>query len=78
MGDVERAPRHHGAASRGLATTHLALPYDNEAAARLAAANGFPQWAASLTNGWVGTESLDRSRFMICFETHMRSTLASC
>ena len=39
-------------------TTHLAVPYDHEAAARLAAANGFPQWAASLTNGWVGPESL--------------------
>ena len=42
----------------GWHTTLLALPYDHEAAARLAAANGFPQWAASLTSGWVGPESL--------------------
>ena len=38
--------------------TLLAVPYDHEAAARLAAGNGFPQWAASLTGGWVGPESL--------------------
>lgn len=42
----------------GWHTTLLAVPYDHEAAARLAAENGFPQWAASLTSGWVGPESL--------------------
>jgi len=44
--------------SAGWYTTLLAVPYDHEAAARLAAGNGFPQWAASLTSGWVGPESL--------------------
>ncbi|WEK05205.1 MAG: metallophosphoesterase family protein [Candidatus Devosia phytovorans] len=44
--------------SAGWHTVLLAVPYDHAAAARLAAANGFPQWAASLTNGWVGPESL--------------------
>ena len=42
----------------GWQTSLLAVPYDHVEAARLAAANGFPQWAASLTNGWVGPESL--------------------
>lgn len=42
----------------GWHTMLVAVPYDHEAAARMAAANGFPQWAASLTNGWVGPESL--------------------
>ncbi len=42
----------------GWHTTLLVVPYDYEAAARLATANGFPQWAASLTSGWVGPESL--------------------
>lgn len=38
--------------------TLLSVPYDHDQAARLAAANGFPQWAASLTGGWVGPQSL--------------------
>lgn len=42
----------------GWQTMLLAVPYDHAEAARLASANGFPQWAASLTNGWVGPESL--------------------
>lgn len=42
----------------GWHTSLLAVPYDHAEAARRAAANGFPQWAASLTNGWVGPESL--------------------
>lgn len=42
----------------GWHTHFLAVPYDHEAAARRAADNGFPQWAQSLTNGWVGPESL--------------------
>ncbi|SEQ05450.1 phosphoesterase, MJ0936 family [Devosia sp. YR412] len=42
----------------GWHTMLLSVPYDHEEAARLAAGNGFPQWAASLTGGWVGPESL--------------------
>lgn len=42
----------------GWHTQLLAVPYDHNAAARMAADNGFPQWADSLTNGWVGPESL--------------------
>lgn len=42
----------------GWHTSLLAVPYDHGEAARQAAANGFPQWAQSLTNGWVGPESL--------------------
>lgn len=42
----------------GWHSTLLAVPYDHAEAARRAAANGFPQWAASLSNGWVGPESL--------------------
>ena len=48
---IERRPS-------GWHTNLLAVPYDHAEAARLAAANGFPQWAQSLTNGWVGPESL--------------------
>ncbi|WP_332691581.1 metallophosphoesterase family protein [Devosia sp.] len=42
----------------GWHTSLLAVPYDHDEAARQAAANGFPQWAQSLNNGWVGPESL--------------------
>ena len=42
----------------GWHTNLVVVPYDHAEAARRAAANGFPQWAASLTNGWVGPESL--------------------
>ncbi|MET3924464.1 metallophosphoesterase family protein [Devosia sp. 2618] len=42
----------------GWHTHFLAVPYDHEEAARRAADNGFPQWAQSLTNGWVGPSSL--------------------
>lgn len=42
----------------GWHTMLLAVPYDHAQAAQLAAANGFPQWGASLTGGWVGPESL--------------------
>ncbi|RYE87663.1 MAG: metallophosphoesterase [Hyphomicrobiales bacterium] len=34
------------------------VPYDWAAAARTAAANGFPQWQAPLETGWVGPEGL--------------------
>lgn len=42
----------------GWRTALMVVPYDHDEAARLASAHGFPQWAASLTNGWVGPESL--------------------
>jgi predicted phosphodiesterase len=38
--------------------TFRALPYDHEAAARLAEQNGFPQWHAALTTGWAGMKGL--------------------
>jgi putative phosphoesterase len=34
------------------------VPYDWTAAAEAAIANGFPQWKAALTTGWVGPEGL--------------------
>ncbi len=34
------------------------VPYDHEAAARQAEANGFPGWRLALTTGWVGPEGL--------------------
>lgn len=34
------------------------VPYDWTAAAAAAIANGFPQWEAALTTGWVGPEGL--------------------
>jgi predicted phosphodiesterase len=42
----------------GWHTALFAVPYDHIEAARLAVAHGFPQWAASLTHGWAGAESL--------------------
>jgi putative phosphoesterase len=42
----------------GWHTALFAVPYDHAEAGRIAVANGFPQWADSLTNGWVGPESL--------------------
>jgi putative phosphoesterase len=38
--------------------TFRAIPYDHEAAARLAEQNGFPQWREALTTGWVGMQGL--------------------
>lgn len=35
-----------------------AVPYDTEAAASMAAKNGFPQWGESIRFGWAGPESL--------------------
>jgi putative phosphoesterase len=35
-----------------------AVPYDHFAAARQAAANGFPQWRDVLVTGWAGTDGL--------------------
>ncbi len=35
-----------------------AVAYDWDAAAQLALANGFPNWTAALTTGWVGAEGL--------------------
>ncbi|MEP7240873.1 MAG: metallophosphoesterase family protein [Devosia sp.] len=35
-----------------------AVPYDHEAAARMAEANGFPRWRAALTTGWAGADGL--------------------
>jgi putative phosphoesterase len=40
-----------------VATLH-AVPYDHGAAARQAAAHGFPQWGEALTTGWVGADGL--------------------
>lgn len=36
----------------------IAVPYDTEAAARLAEENGFPGWGESIRFGWAGPESL--------------------
>lgn len=38
--------------------SHRNVPYDREAAARLAAANGFPHWQAALAGGWAGAGGL--------------------
>jgi hypothetical protein len=35
-----------------------AVPYDCEAAARQAVANGFPHWCEPLLYGWAGPEGL--------------------
>lgn len=43
---------------RGWQTSLIAIPYDTETAARLAAGNGFPGWGKSIRHGWVGPESL--------------------
>lgn len=43
---------------RGWQTALIAVPYDTEAAARLAEANGFPGWGESIRHGWAGPESL--------------------
>jgi diadenosine tetraphosphatase ApaH/serine/threonine PP2A family protein phosphatase len=34
------------------------LPYDREAAARAAEANGFPRWRAALMSGWEPSHGL--------------------
>lgn len=43
---------------RGWQTALIAVPYDTEAAAKLAEANGFPGWGESIRHGWAGPESL--------------------
>lgn len=43
---------------RGWQTALIAVPYDTEAAARLAEENGFAGWGASIRHGWAGPESL--------------------
>lgn len=43
---------------RGWQTALIAVPYDTEAAAKLAEANGFPSWGESIRHGWAGPESL--------------------
>jgi predicted phosphodiesterase len=43
---------------RGWQTALIAVPYDTEAAARLAEENGFPAWRDSIRHGWVGPETL--------------------
>lgn len=40
------------------AATFKAIPYDHFAAARLAEANGFPQWRDALIGGWVSADGL--------------------
>lgn len=42
----------------GWQTALVAIPYDTEAAARMAEANGFPQWAEAIRFGWAGPEHL--------------------
>jgi putative phosphoesterase len=42
----------------GWQTALIAVPYDKEGAARVAEANGFARWAASIRTGWAGPESL--------------------
>lgn len=39
-------------------TALIGVPYDTEAAARLAEDNGFPNWGAAIRYGWVGPETL--------------------
>jgi putative phosphoesterase len=39
-------------------TSLRAVQYDHEAAARMALANGFAQWAEPLSTGWAGAEGL--------------------
>lgn len=46
--------RHGGVWS----ATLRAVPYDFEAAAQAAIANGFPKWAEALRTGWAGPEGL--------------------
>jgi predicted phosphodiesterase len=42
----------------GWRTALIGVPYDKDAAARLAEANGFPGWAEAIRFGWVGPERL--------------------
>ena len=42
----------------GWQTALIGVPYDTEAAARMAEMNGFPQWRESIRFGWAGPESL--------------------
>ena len=43
---------------RGWQTALIAVPYDTEAAAKLAEANGFPGWGGAIRHGWAGRETL--------------------
>src|SRR5690606_640576 len=43
----------------GWRTELIGVPYDTEAAARQAEANGFPGWAEAIRFGWAGPEMLD-------------------
>lgn len=43
----------------GWQTELIGVPYDTEAAARQAEANGFPGWAEAIRFGWAGPEMLD-------------------
>lgn len=42
----------------GWHTALVGVPYDNEAAVRMAEANGFAQWGDSIRYGWASPESL--------------------
>lgn len=42
----------------GWQTALIGVPYDTEAAARLAGANGFPGWGEAIRHGWAGPETL--------------------
>lgn len=42
----------------GWQTALIGVPYDTEAAARLAEENGFPSWGEAIRYGWAGPESL--------------------
>lgn len=43
---------------RGWQTALFAVPYDTEAAAKLAEANGFAGWGDAIRHGWAGPETL--------------------
>lgn len=43
----------------GWRTELIGVPYDTEAAAKQAEANGFPGWAEAIRFGWAGPETLD-------------------
>lgn len=43
----------------GWQTALVGVPYDTEAAARLAEDNGFPGWGEAIRFGWAGPETLD-------------------
>lgn len=52
---------HYGIVEKrrhGWQTALIAVPYDTEAAARMAEANGFPSWGGAIRHGWAGPETL--------------------